>query len=35
LSLTGLRAAPPAAVQLRCELLANPEGIDATAPCLS
>ncbi|RZK30422.1 MAG: alpha-rhamnosidase, partial [Hymenobacter sp.] len=38
LSLTALRAAPPAAVQLqrlRCELLTNPEGIDATAPRLS
>lgn len=38
LSLTALRAAPPAAVQLqrlRCELLTNPEGIDAPAPRLS
>jgi len=38
LSLTALQAAPPAAVQLRrlrCELLTNPEGIDATAPRLS
>lgn len=37
-SLSALRAAPPAAVQLqrlRCELLTNPEGIDATAPRLS
>jgi alpha-L-rhamnosidase len=38
LSLTALRVAPPAAVQLqrlRCELLTNPEGIAATAPRLS
>jgi alpha-L-rhamnosidase len=38
LSLSALRAAPPAVVQLqrlRCELLTSPEGIDATAPRLS
>ena len=38
LSLTNLWAAPPAAVQLqrlRCELLTNSEGIDATALRLS
>jgi hypothetical protein len=38
LLLTVLRVALPAAVQLqrlRCEVLTNPEGIDATAPRLS